>query len=567
MISYLLNSGICLSVLFLFYHLLLRKENMFAFNRYFLLVSLAFSLLVPFFSLPSFFTPIISSGQNATVEIQEIFFTEDIHSPSEKISFIDSQKALPKDVLSGIGWSDVLGLVYIIGLLFLLVRFFFQIRGLAKLIKNGVVIQKEKYKLVLLDQEIMPFTFLNYLFVNQKTYCGPGLEPGILQHELTHIKEKHSIDILFIELLKSVFWFNPIFLFYKKAIQLNHEFLADREVLAGTKDVLQYQKLLISKVMGDEFVFNLSSPINYSVTKNRLIMMKKTTSKRRSLLLKSGLIPVMVFLGAAFSQTSANQNKTSILPDFMVKDFESYINEALSEESDFVIELEKLDIEGAKAAYSKLTLDEKSRYTELPILEDEALSYLIGLQKAKDSIKVRINFSSPPNKMNISEDVWANWLKSKNMEVIVDEKEEDVSILRNYSPKDFALYEVRGVEKKKFLKPEKYKLTLTTHDHFQDKFITSRKKINTISAAYQNGDVAEIPYYMRYVLMNSNGELEEYFPENYLQRALKAILTHEFENSPSTKVIYDVRKSFLIHVTRNGQKEMVSISYNQSQLP
>ncbi|MCH6234250.1 M56 family metallopeptidase [Cognataquiflexum rubidum] len=562
MISYLLNSGICLSVMFLFYHLVLRKENMFAFNRYFLLVSLAFSLLVPFISLPSFFPPIISSGQNATVEIQQIFFTDDIQSPNEKISVGDPQNPLTKDVFSAIGWSEVLGLVYMIGLLFLLVRFMFQILGLAKLIKNGVVIQKEKYKLVLLDQEIMPFTFLNYLFVNQKTYCGPGLELGILQHELTHIKEKHSIDILLIELLKSVFWFNPIFLLYKKAIQLNHEFLADREVIAGSNDIIQYQKLLISKVIGEEFVFNLSSPINYSVTKNRLIMMKKTTSKRRSLLLKMGMIPVMVLMGAAFSQSTANQSKKSILQDFLVKDFETYINEALSEESDFIIELEKLDIGGAKAAYMKLTADEKSKFTEFPILEDEALSYLVELQKAKDRIKVRINFSSPPKKMSISEDVWTNWLKSKNIEVIVDDKKEDISILSNYSPKDFALYEVRGVEKKKFLKPEQYRLTLTTHDHFYDKFITSRKKIQTISAAYQNGDIAEIPYFMKYVLMNPNGELEEYFPENYLQRALEAILTHEFKDFPSANAIMDIRKGFWINVTRNGQKEMVVVSYN-----
>ena len=562
MILFLIKSGICLAALLLFYHLVLRKENMFSFNRYFLLGSMVFSLLVPVLTFPSFFPSIDGSGQKVLVEFQKVFLENDIQYPNEESRVLDPKVVKPMEKSSSVDWYWILGLVYMLGVLFFLMRFIFQIMGLAKLIRKGSVVAKEKYKLVQLSQETLPFTFLNYLFVNEITYLRSGIEPAILKHELTHIREKHSLDILFVEVLKIIFWFNPLFLLYKKAIQLNHEFLADRAVIAGSLEVFQYQKLLISKVLGEEFVYNLSSPINYSVTKNRLIMMRKHTSKRKSLFLKVGLIPVLTLLLGAFSQSAANQEKTFSLTHFFVKDFETYISEALSEKSDFVLELEKLDILGAKAVYLMLTEEEKSRYTEFPILEDEALSELLKLQKAKDSIKVRINFSSPPEKMSISEEVWDNWLKSKNLEVILDEKEEDASILLNYSPEDFALFEVRGVEKKKFLKPEKFRLTLTTHDHFQDKFITSRKKINTISAAYPNGDIAEIPYYMRYVLMNSNGELEEYYPENYLQRALEAILTHEFENSPSTKVIYDVRKSFLINVTRNGQKEMVAISYN-----
>ena len=562
MILFLIKSGICLAALLLFYYLVLRKENMFSFNRYFLLGSMVFSLLVPVLTFPSFFPSIDGSGQKVLVEFQKVFLENDIQYPNEESRVLDPKVVKPMEKSSSVDWYWILGLVYMLGVLFFLMRFIFQIMGLAKLIRKGSVVAKEKYKLVQLSQETLPFTFLNYLFVNEITYLRSGIEPAILKHELTHIREKHSLDILFVEVLKIIFWFNPLFLLYKKAIQLNHEFLADRAVIAGSLEVFQYQKLLISKVLGEEFVYNLSSPINYSVTKNRLIMMRKHTSKRKSLFLKVGLIPVLTLLLGAFSQSAANQEKTFSLTHFFVKDFETYISEALSEKSDFVLELEKLDILGAKAVYLMLTEEEKSRYTEFPILEDEALSELLKLQKAKDSIKVRINFSSPPEKMSISKEVWDNWLKSKNLEVILDEKEEDASILLNYSPEDFALFEVRGVEKKKFLKPEKFRLTLTTHDHFQDKFITSRKKINTISAAYPNGDIAEIPYYMRYVLMNSNGELEEYYPENYLQRALEAILTHEFENSPSTKVIYDVRKSFWINVTRNGQKEMVAISYN-----
>ncbi|MCH6201547.1 hypothetical protein MMU07_18340 [Aquiflexum sp. LQ15W] len=560
MITYLLNSGICLSVLFLFYHFVLRKENMFAFNRYFLLVSLAFSLLVPFISLPSFFPPIISSGQNATIEIREIFINHDIQPSNDKFLVADPVISQPISGFNTMDWYGVLILVYTLGLLFFLVKFIFQILGMAKLIKSGVVIQKEKYKLVLLDQEIMPFTFLNYLFVNQKTYCGPGLEPGILQHELTHIKEKHSIDILLIELLKSVFWFNPIFLFYKRAIQLNHEFLADRVVIEGSNDIIQYQKLLISKVIGNEFVFNLSSPINYSVTKNRLIMMKKTTSKRRSMLLKIVLVPIILLFGAGLSQSEANQNKTSFLPDFMGKDFESYINEALSEESKYILELEKLDIKGAKAAYDQLSQEEKEELTEFPFLEDDVIETFYKLQKAKDSVLIRINFSSPPEKKQIKLDTWQNWLNTKNLEVTVDGNQIERPLLEKFSPGDFALFEVRGIEKKKFLKKEKFRLTLTTHDHYQEKYIFARKKLHTIIAGYPDGNEAEVLYRIKHILLLPSGEFDQYYHENFLNRALESMLTYEFENYPKKNAIVDIRKSFGINVTRNGQKEMVVIS-------
>jgi beta-lactamase regulating signal transducer with metallopeptidase domain len=85
---------------------------------------------------------------------------------------------------------------------------------------------------------------------------------------------KHSLDILLIETLKVLFWFNPIFIFYKKAIQLNHEFLADEKVVKSHNDVPFYQNLLISKANANP-TYYLASNLNYSVTKKRLIMMTK----------------------------------------------------------------------------------------------------------------------------------------------------------------------------------------------------------------------------------------------------------------------------------------------------
>jgi hypothetical protein len=101
--------------------------------------------------------------------------------------------------------------------------------------------------------------------------------------------------VLFIEILKTIFWFNPVFIFYKKAIQLNHEFLADEKVVTSYDNVPFYQNLLLSKANSIP-TYYLTSNLNYSLTKKRLIMMAKTTSKTKAILKKIALIPFIVGL-------------------------------------------------------------------------------------------------------------------------------------------------------------------------------------------------------------------------------------------------------------------------------
>jgi hypothetical protein len=118
--------------------------------------------------------------------------------------------------------------------------------------------------LVLIEEKIAPFSFWNYIFLNKSIYQTKGIESDILLHELTHVKQKHTWDILFVELFLIVFWWNPILYLYKKAIQLNHEFLADREVLAHTQ-VPTYQQLLLQNATGNALYLTSSS--TFSITK------------------------------------------------------------------------------------------------------------------------------------------------------------------------------------------------------------------------------------------------------------------------------------------------------------
>jgi hypothetical protein len=182
--------------------------------------------------------------------------------------------------------------IYSVTTSILLFSFFSNIHKLNLKSKSNPVVDYENSHLVLLEEKTLPYTFLNTIFINKEQYHTRKIEKELYTHELIHVTQKHTLDVLLIELLKVFFWFNPIFIFYKKAIQLNHEFLADEKVVKAHHNVPFYQNLLISKADASS-TYYLASNLNYSVTKKRFIMMTKTTSASRALLKKTVLLPIL----------------------------------------------------------------------------------------------------------------------------------------------------------------------------------------------------------------------------------------------------------------------------------
>jgi hypothetical protein len=176
--------------------------------------------------------------------------------------------------------------------------------------KSNTPIHYKNAKLILVPEKTLPHTFLNTIFINETEYNNREIEAELYTHELTHVTQKHTLDILFIELLKTVFWFNPIFIFYKKAIQLNHEFLADEKVVTSYNNVPFYQSLLLSKANANP-TFYLASNLNYLITKKRLLMMTKTTSSSKSIAKKIILIPLFTGLVNLMCIQTIAQTSTS----------------------------------------------------------------------------------------------------------------------------------------------------------------------------------------------------------------------------------------------------------------
>ncbi len=333
MTDFLIKSTLSLAVLLAMYFLILEREKMHQFNRFYLLSSLLFSFVIPFI----------------TIEI-----IQEIPQPQTTPTIIPmtGETSMPIIEDSINYWLIAAWSLYGIITLALLLRFVVNIWKLNARTKSNSIINYKNAKLVLLQEQTLPYTFLNYIFINEKDYHNRKIEAELYTHELIHVNQKHTLDILFIEILKVIFWFNPIFIFYKKAIQLNHEFLADEKVVESHNNVPFYQNLLLSKANANP-TYYLASNLNYSVTKKRLIMMTKTASNSRALLKKGMLIPVLTALVFSLcakvvaQETSQKEGKNI------------YVNgEAFYKKTTFKIKDEKGKVV-AKKRYSELTAKQK----------------------------------------------------------------------------------------------------------------------------------------------------------------------------------------------------------------
>lgn len=281
-----------MAILLAVYHLLLEKEKMHRFNRFYLLFALVFSLLIPLITLPVY--------NNAIAQPLSVISLAPLELNSEN----------NKESITYLPW--ILWGIYGSITLVLAMRFAHNIRAFIKQAASNQVIEHETAKLVLLEEKVLPHTFLKYIFLNKEDYENRAIEEELYAHELAHVNQKHTLDILFIETLKVLFWFNPLLYAYKKAIQLNHEFLADEKVITLYGDATPYQNLLLQKVSFGHTV-KLASNLNFSITKKRFIMMTKKTPRLGILTRQITLIPVFSAL-LLISCSDKDQTNQDIAP-------------------------------------------------------------------------------------------------------------------------------------------------------------------------------------------------------------------------------------------------------------
>lgn len=298
-LMYLAKTNLYLVLFYCTYWLFFRKHTFFQWNRFYLLGAIAASFLLPSIIL---YTEVSVPIPNSEV-IEVVNGTGNVIQVAEVTN----------------PWPVILLICYAAGVFFMLARLFRSLRRLFVLIKNGDSTQLENYTLIFLNKDEFgtsdcgSFSFFKWMIVNRSDYEHNS--DTIFRHEYVHIRQLHSVDILLIECLKVVFWFNPAVWFYKHSMQAVHEYLAD----SGATSRDSYAKFLVAYALKipEQMLTNHFS--NSSLLKDRIKMIYKNRTSNWLLskyLLILPLVLVTVMLTAAKKYISQHATpKSNVLVD------------------------------------------------------------------------------------------------------------------------------------------------------------------------------------------------------------------------------------------------------------
>lgn len=266
LVNFIFESGISLTLLAIIYIVLLRKETFFRLNRLFLLFSILFSVVLPFLRIRIY--------EPKSMVLEEVTVTP-YRNVIEAVTIYGQD--LSGAVVQSISSSKIIILVYLAGLLFFLGRFIFRLVQIGRLILKNDVQRSGEYRFVLLNKEFSPFSFLSYIFINPELRSQEGYEK-MVAHEMEHIKQGHTFDVLILEILTVLQWFNPFMWLLKRAIRENHEFLADSAVLRSGTSTALYKKLLLEQAVGIQL--DMANNFNASLVKKRIQMISRIRSSK-----------------------------------------------------------------------------------------------------------------------------------------------------------------------------------------------------------------------------------------------------------------------------------------------
>ncbi len=289
-LTYIIETAISVSIFYIFYELFLKRDTWFRFNRYYLLFGIIFSFILPLLDFSA--SSVVVNSQN------QFEFNEYINLGSTISTFKEQS-------LDAISNPNYLMIVYLIlGCLFF-VRILYQLFKILKTVNANEIIKYKNKKLVLMNNNSSPFSFYNYIFISKDDYGSIGSNE-LLLHEFTHAKQMHSIDVILLELILVLQWFNPFIYRYRLAFKEVHEYLADRGVLMAKNDKIAYQKLILDQIE-KSFHVNLASQFNYSLTKNRIKMMTRIKSGKLSKFKILLVLPLVAILLMAFSINTSKE--------------------------------------------------------------------------------------------------------------------------------------------------------------------------------------------------------------------------------------------------------------------
>jgi beta-lactamase regulating signal transducer with metallopeptidase domain len=332
---FLLKSTLILSLLYSFFRLIMRKETFFKLSRIALLFIVIASVIIPFIYLPQSIHPIVP------IKFEPIFKSNSIIEEPVQINEIPSaiQSSIPaSNTIQPIVFSTktIVLFVYLTGVFISLLLFFYSIGSVLLLIRKSRKTDLNGIHLMIVNDDIPAFSFRRYILISQHDYDTNS--EAILTHELSHIRQGHFYDLMLMELVKIIYWFNPLVYRMDSDLKDIHEFQADEHTLNSGIDATKYQLLIIQKCVGQQ-QFALANSFNHCQIKNRITMMNKSKTNKAWCWKVATFLPMLALLLMAFGKRGEIVPVKRNLPEKIIAP--SGIIQKQNEQSSQKIEIKK----------------------------------------------------------------------------------------------------------------------------------------------------------------------------------------------------------------------------------
>ena len=278
--EYLIKSSAVLFIFYISYKVFLQRETFFQFNRLYLLLGLFISIFVPFVVIPIYIEYTPNNMQFAPMNNSTMVVNEQISN----LSF---------------NWLQLMYSIYVMGVIIFFTKLLLELSSLKLLFSRYRYYKNESLTFIETEDDIPPFSFFNWIVFNPSKYSEEELN-YIVNHEKTHAKELHSIDIIIAHIVCAIFWFNPISWLYKRDLEQNLEFIADKKAQRFSNCHKSYQLVLLkSNVSKHKFL--ITNNFYNSQIKKRIIMLHKSKSKKSNVWKYILVVPMLAFFLMSFN--------------------------------------------------------------------------------------------------------------------------------------------------------------------------------------------------------------------------------------------------------------------------
>lgn len=312
-VLYLIKVVICSGIFFLYYLLALRNKNFHPYNRFYLLVTSAFSCMLPLLHVSMFD---VQSNNEKMLQLMRLMYGGTL--PDVTVGAEQPHLLTPKTAL-------IFACIAVTVILLALIAV--RIVKIYRLKRSFPLTKIEDVDFVYTDIDNAPFSFMRNLFWRNDIELDDETGMQILQHEMAHIRQRHSLDKVYFQLLRAVFWINPVFYFMEKELLLIHEFIADQNAVKD-RDGEAFARMLLMTQIG-KFAFEPAHPFFYSTIKKRLMMITNSRKPKYSYLRRLMVLPLLGCVTLAFAfrahrvavekQNKAVDNMISVLQQDSVR--------------------------------------------------------------------------------------------------------------------------------------------------------------------------------------------------------------------------------------------------------